>query len=108
MSSHVITIEGIVSVDYLRETLKKPFSMYPVLNTAGNIVGMMPKHFLIVLLENHHWMDTKMLSLAQRQKLIEMYSSAASSQRDKQRLSQTIMDVERRLTMQKGMMRPAP
>jgi hypothetical protein len=64
MSPLVLTVEGIVSVDYLRDILKKPFNNYPVLNSSGNIVGMIPKHFLIVLLENHHWVDTKMLSFA--------------------------------------------
>ena len=62
MSPLVLTVEGICSVEYLRDILKKPFNMFPVVNTAGNIVGIMPKSFLIVLVENHHWVDTQMLS----------------------------------------------
>jgi len=62
MSPLVLTVQGIVGVDYLSDILQKPYSMYPVLNTAGNIVGMMPKNFLIVLIENHHWMDVNKLS----------------------------------------------
>jgi hypothetical protein len=42
MSPLVLTVQGIVGVDYLSDILQKPYSMYPVLNTAGNIVGMMP------------------------------------------------------------------
>lgn len=93
MSPLVLTVEGICSVEYLRDILKKPYNTYPVLNSAGNIVGLMPKSFLIVLIENHHWVDTKMLTYAQRKKLVELYSSAANAQRDKQRLSQSIMAV---------------
>lgn len=62
MSALVLTVEGIVSVEYLVDILQKPFSTYPVLNSAGNIVGVMPKNFLIVLIENHHWVDMKKLS----------------------------------------------
>lgn len=62
MTPLVLTVEGIVSVEYLVDILQKPFSQYPVLNSAGNIVGMMPKNFLIVLIENHHWVDTKKLT----------------------------------------------
>jgi len=107
MSNLVLTVEGIVSVEYLRDILKKPFNAYPVLNSAGNIVGMMPKSFLIVLIENHHWVETKMLSYTQRKKLIEMYSNAASVQRDKLRLSASIMATQRRFTQNKGVLRPS-
>lgn len=51
MTNLVLTVEGIVSVEYLRDILKKPFNVFPVLNSAGNIVGMIPKSFLIVLVE---------------------------------------------------------
>ena len=43
MSTLVLTVEGIVSVEFLVDILQKPFSQYPVMNSAGNIVGMMPK-----------------------------------------------------------------
>jgi CBS-domain-containing membrane protein len=62
MTQLVVTVEGIVSVEYLRDILKKPFNVYPVLNSAGNIVGMMPKSFLIILIEMHQWVDTNMLN----------------------------------------------
>jgi predicted transcriptional regulator len=62
MSTLVLTVEGIVSVEYLVDILQKPFSQYPVMNSAGNIVGMMPKNFLIVMIENHHWMNLKKLT----------------------------------------------
>ncbi len=62
MTQLVVTVEGIVSVEYLRDILKKPFNVYPVLNSAGNIVGIMPKSFLIILIEMHQWVDTNMLN----------------------------------------------
>jgi CBS domain-containing protein len=62
MTPLVLTIEGIVSVEYLVDILQKPFSQYPVINSAGNVVGMMPKSFLIILLENHHWLDQTKLT----------------------------------------------
>lgn len=66
MSSPVLTIEGINTVEYLVDILKKPFSTYPVLNSAGNIVGMIPKNFLIVLIKNHQWVDLTKLSPEKR------------------------------------------
>lgn len=107
MSNLVLTVEGIVSVEYLRDILKKPYNVYPVLNSAGNIVGMMPKSFLIVLIENHHWVETKMLTYTQRKRLVEVYSNAASVQRDKLRLSASIMATQRRFTQNKGVLRPS-
>jgi len=61
MTPKPITVEGIITVEYLMTVLKKPFSMYPVLNRAGNLVGMIPKNFIIVLLENHHFYDVSIL-----------------------------------------------
>ena len=31
------------------------FSTIPVVNMAGRIIGMIPKNFVIVLIENHCW-----------------------------------------------------
>jgi CBS domain containing-hemolysin-like protein len=85
MTPLVLTVEGIVSVEYLKDILQKPFSMFPVLNSAGNIVGMMPKNILIVLIENQHWLDLKKLTQQQRQKLAKMYVGVESSEVDKYR-----------------------
>ena len=90
MSPLVLTVQGIVGVDYLSDILQKPYSMYPVLNTAGNIVGMMPKNFLIVLIENHHWMDVKMLSENQTKRLKMLYFPKYEDKKERKRaLSET-------------------
>lgn len=62
-----------MGVDYLNDILQKPYSMFPVLNSAGNIVGMMPKNFLIVLVENHHWVDLNKLTGEQVKELKKLY-----------------------------------
>jgi hypothetical protein len=82
MSTLVLTVEGIVSVEYLVDILQKPYSQYPVLNSAGHIVGMMPKNFLIVLIENHHWVNLKLLTSEQRSKLSKMYASIEAMKMD--------------------------
>ena len=33
------------------------FSSVPVVNMAGKIIGMIPKNFIIVLIENHAWYE---------------------------------------------------
>lgn len=78
MASPVVTIEAIVSVDYLRDILKEPFSTFPVLNSAGNLVGMMPKNFLLVLIKNHKWLDENKLNQSQKNRLPRMYRSTSS------------------------------
>ena len=66
MTPKPITVEGIITVEYLMTVLKKTFSMFPVLNRAGNLVGMIPKNFIIVLLENHHFYDVSLLDENQK------------------------------------------
>lgn len=73
-----------------------------MLNSAGNIVGMMPKNFLIVLIENHHWVNVRKLTTEQRQKLTKMYSSVETLKMDQEMLRATT----RRFTQQKGIVGP--
>lgn len=37
--------------------LQEPFSMYPVVNLSGKLVGMIPKRFVVILLEHHAWYE---------------------------------------------------
>ena len=50
-----------------------PFSTFPVLNSSGNIVGIIPKNYLIVLIEYHHWLDESKLTNRQKAKLPRMF-----------------------------------
>jgi hypothetical protein len=43
---------------------------------------MMPKNFLIVLIENHHWVNLKLLTSEQRSKLSKMYASIEAMKMD--------------------------
>jgi len=57
MSHHVVTVEGIIAVDHLAKILQKPYSSFPVVNSSGNIIGVIPKNFIVKLIELHHWVD---------------------------------------------------
>lgn len=61
MSHNPVTVEGIIAVQYLTTLLQSGFSSFPVMNSRGNIIGIIPKNFIIVLIENHHWVDVNQL-----------------------------------------------
>jgi len=50
-------VESVCQVERLAEVLCMEFSTVPVVNMAGRIIGLIPKNFVIVLLENHQWYD---------------------------------------------------
>ena len=33
------------------------FSTIPIVNKHGRLIGMIPKHFMLVLIENHSWYE---------------------------------------------------
>lgn len=53
----VEVVESVCQVDRLAEVAACGFSSIPVVNMAGRIIGMIPRNFVIVLIENHHWYD---------------------------------------------------
>ena len=59
MTPDPIFVEGISSVRRLSEVINTPFNTFPVLNMAGNVMGMIPKNFIIVLIERLHWYELK-------------------------------------------------
>ena len=63
MSHNPVTVEGIISVEHLMSLLKHPFSSFPVLNSSGNIVGIISKNFIIKLIELKHFVDTSKLDM---------------------------------------------
>ena len=44
-------------VERLAEVCSNSFNTIPVVNMAGRIIGLIPRNFVIVLLENHVWYD---------------------------------------------------
>lgn len=56
MTKDPVIVEGIASVSRIAEIIKDDkYNMFPVLNMAGNIFGLIPKNFLVILVEHHNW-----------------------------------------------------
>ena len=79
MSTNTVTVEGIIAVTYLQKLLQSGFSSFPVMNSAGYIVGIIPKNFIIVLIENHYWVDVNKLDATARKKLPRMFRRSSSN-----------------------------
>ena len=63
MSHNPVTVEGIIAVEHLISLLQEPFSSFPVLNSAGNMVGIISKNFIIKLIELKHFVNTDKLNI---------------------------------------------
>jgi hypothetical protein len=51
MAKKVISIKTVDTVKKIFEALKSPHHGFPVLNMNGQVIGLMPKNFLIVLIQ---------------------------------------------------------
>jgi len=51
MSKSIVTLPSVADMDSIRSALESTHSAFPVLNTAGILVGLIPKHVLVILLE---------------------------------------------------------
>ena len=51
MAKKVIAIKSVDSVKKIFEALKSPHHGFPVLNMNGQVIGLIPKNFLIVLIK---------------------------------------------------------
>jgi hypothetical protein len=47
------------TVERIQKVIQKPFYSIPVVNFAGKVIGMIPKNFIIVLIEQHCWYEHK-------------------------------------------------
>lgn len=52
-------LESVCTVQRLFEVTQKQFNSFPVVNIAGKVIGMIPKNFIIVLIEHHQWYEHK-------------------------------------------------
>ena len=50
---NVEVVESVCSVARIEAVLKTPYHSIPVVNMAGKLIGIIPKSFLFVLIENH-------------------------------------------------------
>jgi hypothetical protein len=51
------------------------FNTIPICNTYGTVIGLVPKHFIIVLIENHMWYEQNRMTRA-KTLISEAYKSA--------------------------------
>ena len=50
MAKNVISLSGVVTVKKVYEALKSPHHGFPIINMSGEVIGLIPKNFLIVLI----------------------------------------------------------
>jgi hypothetical protein len=52
-------IESVTTVEKLTEVLNSHYSTIAVVNLYGSLIGLIPKNFVIVLIENNWWYEEK-------------------------------------------------
>ena len=55
MATNLITLRNIETVENIKTALTTSHHGFPVLNSNGNVVGLIPKNFLIILIKNKAW-----------------------------------------------------
>lgn len=53
MDYQLEVLESVCTVQRLYEVTQKGMNSFPVVNIAGKVIGMIPKNFIIVLIEQH-------------------------------------------------------
>jgi CBS domain-containing protein len=66
MSKSLITVQSIADMRSVSQALSSDHNGFPVLNTAGNLVGIMPKNVLNSLILQKSFYETRRLSIASR------------------------------------------
>jgi hypothetical protein len=75
-------VESVSTVERLIAVLQKEFSTIPVVNMHGSLIGLVPKHFIIALIENHYWYDETSISGDDVEKLFKTGQERSSEQDD--------------------------
>ena len=57
MAKDVITLESIDTVENVLNALKSGHHGFPILNKKGNVTGLIPRNFIIVILRNFQFYD---------------------------------------------------
>ena len=57
MSKDLVTIPTIANMDACKKALETDHAAFPVVNTAGKLVGLIPKNFIIKVLEKKAFYD---------------------------------------------------
>jgi len=57
MATELVTLSTISNMEACKKALQSTHNAYPVLNTAGRLVGILPKNILVKLLEKKLFYD---------------------------------------------------
>jgi len=57
MATELVTLPSIANMEACKKALQSHHNAYPVLNTAGRLVGVMPKNMLVTILEKKLFYD---------------------------------------------------
>jgi CBS-domain-containing membrane protein len=52
MASNVITLQSIDKVENILAALKSGHHGFPILNSKGNVTGLIPRNYMIIILRN--------------------------------------------------------
>jgi len=61
---HLQLVESVCTVERLSQVLQAGFNTIPVANMHGSIIGMVPKNFVVILIENQMFYENSRLSRA--------------------------------------------
>ena len=59
MASPVISVLSVENMDYIKKILKTEHHAFPVKNQNGQLVGIIPRNFIITLIEYESWYSTE-------------------------------------------------
>lgn len=66
MSKSLITVPSIADMQSFQKALSSEHNAFPVLNTSGNLVGIIPKSIINVLVQQKKFYETRRVSIASR------------------------------------------
>jgi len=55
MSSEIKSVRIVDTVKNIQEAIQSSHHGFPVLNSTGRVVGLIPKNYLIILVQNKHF-----------------------------------------------------
>lgn len=68
MKTELVTLPSIADMQSVKKALESHHQAFPVLNTAGHLVGLIPKVILVKLVAEKQFYETRRLSIANRPK----------------------------------------
>ena len=72
MSKELVTLPSIANMESCKKALQSHHNAYPVINTAGRLVGVIPKHMVVKILEKKAFYDQSSADRSQMQERTEV------------------------------------